>query len=71
MFLWHVYQQIPPVIDDIEDELRDLLLNPERLSIHNWEGSHNVWPRDVDISSLFHCQSVPVRAGLQVGYVYN
>ncbi|XP_045527687.1 helicase SKI2W [Pieris brassicae] len=43
----------PPIFDDLNERVKDYLLKPERLSIHQWERSQNHWHRTPDIDSLF------------------
>lgn len=45
--------QPPPIFDDLNEHVKDYLLKPERLSIHQWERSQNHWHRTPDIDSLF------------------
>ncbi|VVD00855.1 unnamed protein product [Leptidea sinapis] len=43
----------PPIFDDLNEAVKEYLLKPERLSIHQWERSQNHWHRIPDIDSLF------------------
>ncbi|XP_045502663.1 helicase SKI2W [Colias croceus] len=43
----------PPIFDDLNERVKEYLLKPERLSIHQWERSQNHWHRTPDIDSLF------------------
>ncbi|XP_063387535.1 superkiller complex protein 2 [Cydia fagiglandana] len=43
----------PPIFEDLNERVKDYLLKPERLSIHQWEKSQTHWHRATDIDSLF------------------
>ncbi|XP_050675404.1 uncharacterized protein LOC126972592 [Leptidea sinapis] len=49
----HPYIKPPPIFDDLNEAVKEYLLKPERLSIHQWERSQNHWQRIPDIDSLF------------------
>ncbi|XP_045452941.1 helicase SKI2W [Melitaea cinxia] len=48
-----LYIKPPPVFDDLEEKVKEYILNPERLPIHKWEKSVSHWHRTPDIDSLF------------------
>ncbi|CAB3248994.1 unnamed protein product [Arctia plantaginis] len=45
--------KLPPVFEDLNERLKEYLLKPERLSIHQWERSQSHWQRETNVDSLF------------------
>ncbi|XP_049877714.1 helicase SKI2W [Pectinophora gossypiella] len=45
--------KLPPILDDLNERVKEYLLKPERLSIHQWERSQTHWHRQTDVDSLF------------------
>lgn len=45
--------KIPPILEDYNERVKDYLLKPERLSIHQWERSQSNWHRNTNVDSLF------------------
>lgn len=45
--------QLPPILDDLSERVKEYLLKPERLSIHRWDRSQTHWHRETDVDSLF------------------
>ncbi|XP_067012923.2 superkiller complex protein 2 [Anabrus simplex] len=56
----------PPVLPDVEKQLRDHLLGVDRLPIHNFENAQQLWPRQPDFTSLYHYESSPLGTTLKV-----
>ncbi|KAK7870957.1 hypothetical protein R5R35_012172 [Gryllus longicercus] len=56
----------PPVLPDIEKQLKEYLLCPERLPIHNYEQAQQFWPRVPNPDSLFFCELSPLGTTLKV-----
>lgn len=42
----------PQIFDDLNERIRDYLLKPENLSIHDWANSQSHWHREVNIENL-------------------
>ncbi|KAJ8723977.1 hypothetical protein PYW07_007957 [Mythimna separata] len=45
--------KLPPIFEDLNERVKEYLLKPERLSIHQWERSQSHWHRESNIDSLF------------------
>ncbi|CAH1637688.1 unnamed protein product [Spodoptera littoralis] len=45
--------KLPPIFEDLNERVKDYLLKPERLSIHQWERSQSNWHRESNVDSLF------------------
>ncbi|XP_025832700.1 helicase SKI2W-like [Agrilus planipennis] len=61
----------PPILLDVEKELEEYLINPERLSIHEYERNQEHWPREIDVSSLFVYDISPLSTTLKVQRDYT
>ncbi|KAJ8963309.1 hypothetical protein NQ318_018778 [Aromia moschata] len=56
----------PPILPDIETDLRDYLLSPERLPIHQYERNQEFWPRIPDPKELLSFEGSPLCTTLKV-----
>lgn len=56
----------PPILPDIEDELRKYLICPERLPIHSYERNQEFWPRVPDPIELLYFEESPLSTTLKV-----
>nr|CAD7426744.1 unnamed protein product [Timema monikensis] len=45
----------PPVLPDVQKQLKEYLLCPDRLPIHDYEHAQQFWPRESNPRSLYHC----------------
>ncbi|KAF9405403.1 hypothetical protein HW555_013843 [Spodoptera exigua] len=45
--------KLPPIFEDLNERVKEYLLKPERLSIHQWERSQSNWHRESNVDSLF------------------
>nr|CAD7206950.1 unnamed protein product [Timema douglasi] len=45
----------PPVLPDVQKQLKEYLLCPDRLPIHDYEHAQQFWPRESNPKSLYHC----------------
>ncbi|XP_075982834.1 superkiller complex helicase subunit twister [Anticarsia gemmatalis] len=45
--------KLPPIFEDLNERVKEYLLKPERLSIHQWERSQTHWHRESNVDSLF------------------
>ncbi|XP_063895798.1 superkiller complex protein 2 isoform X2 [Helicoverpa armigera] len=45
--------KLPPIFEDLNERVKEYLLKPERLSIHQWERSQSHWHRESNVDSLF------------------
>lgn len=57
---------LPPILPDIEDDLKQYLLCPENLPIHQYERNQEFWPRKPNPIELLHCESSPLCTTLKV-----
>lgn len=57
---------MPPILPDIEEQLRDYLICVENLPIHQYERNQQFWPREPNPSSLFHYDNSPLSTTLKV-----
>lgn len=58
----------PPILPDIEEQLRDYIICTEKLPIHEYERNQEYWPREKNISSLFEVTDAPLPTTLRVSY---
>ncbi|KAG8312794.1 hypothetical protein J6590_015978 [Homalodisca vitripennis] len=56
----------PPVLPDVTKQLKEYLLCPERLPIHNYEKAQQFWPRKPNLQSLFFSELLPPPTTLKV-----
>lgn len=56
----------PPILPDIEEELKQYLICPERLPIHEYERNQEYWPRTPSIPSLLNYELSPLSTTLKV-----
>ncbi|GJQ84402.1 tst [Trypoxylus dichotomus] len=56
----------PPILPDIEEQLRDYIICTEKLPIHEYERNQEYWPRERDITSLFEYTDSPLCTTLRV-----
>lgn len=56
----------PPILPDIKDQLKEYLLHPDRLPIHDYERCQQFWPREPDINDLFFFENSPLATTLKV-----
>lgn len=61
---------LPPILPDVREQLEEYLICPEKLPIHEYERNQEFWPRDVDVTSLFHFDGSPICTTLKV-YLWN
>lgn len=59
---------LPPILPDIGEQLRKYLICPERLPIHQYENTQEVWPCEKDVSNLFELERAPLGTTLMVKY---
>lgn len=58
--------EAPPILPDIEEQLRDYLICVERLPIHEFERNQQFWPREPNPQSLFNYENSPLSTTLKV-----
>ncbi|KAI4466850.1 atp-dependent rna and dna helicase [Holotrichia oblita] len=56
----------PPILPDIEEQLREYIVCTERLPIHEYERNQEFWPRKRDITSLFEWTDSPLCSTLRI-----
>ncbi|XP_069681721.1 superkiller complex protein 2 [Periplaneta americana] len=56
----------PPVLPDVEKQLKEYLLCPDRLPIHDYEQAQKYWPRERNPCSLYHFDVAPLGTTLKV-----
>jgi len=56
----------PPVLPDVTKQLKEYLLNPERLPIHDYEKAQAFWPRDPNPYALYYAELCPPPTTLKV-----
>jgi len=56
----------PPVLPDVSKQLKEYLLCPERLPIHNYEKAQQFWPREPNSNSLYFSEMLPPPTTLKV-----
>ncbi|KAI8491590.1 Helicase SKI2W [Branchiostoma belcheri] len=57
---------LPPVLQDLQAQLRGYLQHPEDLPIHDFQKAQKFWPRERDPESLYSAELCPVQTTLQV-----
>lgn len=58
--------EYPPILPDIEEELKTYLLCPEKLPIHQYEKNQEFWSRKPNPKELLHFESSPLSTTLKV-----
>lgn len=56
----------PPILPDIEEQLRDYIVCTEKLPMHEYERNQEYWPREKNIPSLFEYTDSPLSTTLRV-----
>lgn len=56
----------PPCLPPIEDELKQFLLCPENLPIHQYERNQQFWGRELNIGELLDFEEQPAYSKLKV-----
>ncbi|KAJ8934480.1 hypothetical protein NQ314_013355 [Rhamnusium bicolor] len=56
----------PPILPDIENELKNYLLCPENLPIHRYERNQEFWPRKPNPKELLYFEGSPLCTALKV-----
>lgn len=56
----------PPLLPDVDEVLKDYIVNPENLPIHQYERHQEFWPRKPDATSLLHFDTSPASTTLKV-----
>lgn len=56
----------PPILPDVEKELQEYILCPERLPIHNYETSQQHWEEPPDPTALYHCDLSQISTTLKI-----
>lgn len=57
---------IPPILPDAEEELRNYLICVEKLPMHEYERNQEFWPRKPNPESLFYHENSPLCTTLKV-----
>ncbi|GLV43338.1 twister [Carabus blaptoides fortunei] len=57
---------LPPILPNVQDILKEYLICPDRLPIHEYERNQEYWPREPDIPTLFDFDRVPCGTTLKV-----
>ncbi|XP_078687037.1 superkiller complex protein 2-like [Branchiostoma floridae x Branchiostoma belcheri] len=57
---------LPPVLQDLQAQLKGYLQRPEDLPIHDFQKAQKFWPRERDPESLYSAELCPVQTTLQV-----
>eukprot|EP00058_Branchiostoma_floridae_P003353 XP_002588841.1 hypothetical protein BRAFLDRAFT_99541 [Branchiostoma floridae] len=57
---------LPPVLQDLQAQLRGYLQRPEDLPIHDFQPAQRLWPRERDPESLYSAELCPLQTTLQV-----
>ncbi|XP_019620739.1 PREDICTED: helicase SKI2W-like [Branchiostoma belcheri] len=57
---------LPPVLQDLQAQLRGYLQRPQDLPIHDFQKAQKFWPRERDPESLYSAELCPVQTTLQV-----
>ncbi|KAF4525429.1 hypothetical protein B566_EDAN004172 [Ephemera danica] len=57
---------LPPVLPDVEKQLKEYIICPDRLPIHDYKESQLSWPRIPDPASLYHVELCPPSTTLKV-----
>ncbi|XP_063216378.1 superkiller complex protein 2 isoform X3 [Bacillus rossius redtenbacheri] len=55
----------PPVLPDVQKQLKEYLVRPDRLPIHDYERAQQFWPRQTDPSSLYNYDVTPAGSVLK------
>lgn len=56
----------PPILPTIEEELKQFLLCPENLPIHQYEKNQQFWPREPNIKELLDFEETLQYSNLKV-----
>lgn len=56
----------PPILATIDEELKQFLLSPENLPIHQYEKNQQFWPREPNIKELLDYEVSPQYSSLKV-----
>lgn len=62
--------EYPPILPDIEEELKTYLLCPENLPIHQYERNQEFWPRKPNPKELLHFEGSPLSTTLKVTFTF-
>ncbi|XP_078603715.1 superkiller complex protein 2-like [Branchiostoma floridae x Branchiostoma japonicum] len=57
---------LPPVLQDLQAQLRGYLQRPEDLPIHDFQPAQKFWPRERDPEALYSADVCPLQTTLQV-----
>ncbi|KAK9710987.1 DEAD/DEAH box helicase [Popillia japonica] len=60
------HMEPPPILPDIEEQLREYIVCTEKLPIHEYERNQEFWPRKRDITSLFEFTDSPLCSTLRI-----
>lgn len=55
----------PPILPDIKSELKEYIVYPEKLPIHQLDRVQQYWDREPNISSLLHVDLAPAGTTLK------
>lgn len=66
---------VPPILPEVEDDLKQYLICPERLPIHQYERNQEYWPRKPNIIRLFNyvnsSLSTTLKVSLQILHTHS
>lgn len=57
---------LPPILPDPEEDLRNYLICVEKLPMHEYERNQEFWPRKPNPTSLFYHENSPLSTTLKV-----
>ncbi|XP_063918605.1 superkiller complex protein 2 [Zophobas morio] len=57
---------LPPILPDVTEVLKDYVICPERLPIHRYERNQEFWPRKPNLKDLLHYEGFPLCTTLKV-----
>lgn len=59
-------EDVPPILPNIEEQLKEYLICPEKLPLHDYRTNQELWPRKPNPTSLFHYEGSPLCSTLKV-----